>query len=355
MTDQPSFFRKRPEQPPAELATPAPSQALHLATERPPERKDEPGPVRRLTFHGTGGSLFGIQIVNLFLILVTLGIYSFWGKVRVRDYLLSETELDGDRFAYHGTGRELLIGSLKAALVFGVPIALVGLARDLLEAGSWVTVLLSVLVYGIILVFIAVARVGSRRYRLSRTSWRGVRFSFRGRVVEFLRLYVSGALLTVLTFGFYYPVFAVRQQAFMVSHSFFGNERFAFEGHGRALLGPFVVALLLTIPTLGLCWYWFAAAQHRYYWNHTSVGTARFRSSVTGWQRLRLSLGDLGLLLVTAALGWSWIVVRDVRFFLRYLSLEGPLDLGGIRQEIQPASATGEGLAGFLDTEFDLG
>jgi uncharacterized membrane protein YjgN (DUF898 family) len=29
--------------------------------------------------------------------------------------------------------------------------------------------------------FTPVAMVGSRRYRLTRTSWRGIRFSFRGR------------------------------------------------------------------------------------------------------------------------------------------------------------------------------
>ncbi|MGH7830199.1 MAG: DUF898 family protein, partial [Candidatus Binatia bacterium] len=54
-------------------------------TEREPE-------VRRLSFHGTGGSLFGIRIVNMFLILVTFGLYSFWAKVRVRRYLMSQTE-----------------------------------------------------------------------------------------------------------------------------------------------------------------------------------------------------------------------------------------------------------------------
>jgi uncharacterized membrane protein YjgN (DUF898 family) len=34
--------------------------------------------VREFRFHKSGGSLFGIHVVNLFLALVTLGIYSFW-------------------------------------------------------------------------------------------------------------------------------------------------------------------------------------------------------------------------------------------------------------------------------------
>ena len=73
--------------------------------------------VHRLSFHGSGGSLFGIQIVNLFLTLVTLGIYSFWGRVKVRKYMMSQSDFEGDRFAYHGTGKELLIGWLKAIVI----------------------------------------------------------------------------------------------------------------------------------------------------------------------------------------------------------------------------------------------
>jgi uncharacterized membrane protein YjgN (DUF898 family) len=43
-----------------------------------------PAPSRhRLSFHGTGGALFGIHIVTLLLSLVTLGIYSFWGRTKV--------------------------------------------------------------------------------------------------------------------------------------------------------------------------------------------------------------------------------------------------------------------------------
>ena len=40
----------------------------------------------RLLFHGTGGSLFGIHVVNVLLTLVTFGVYYFWAKTRVRVY-----------------------------------------------------------------------------------------------------------------------------------------------------------------------------------------------------------------------------------------------------------------------------
>ncbi|MGH7770670.1 MAG: YjgN family protein [Candidatus Binatia bacterium] len=311
----------------------------------------------RLFFHGDGGSLFGIHIVNIFLTLVTLGIYSFWGRVKVRRYLLSQTELEGDRFAYHGTGMELLMGWLKAMLVFGIPLLILNYAPILLGAGMVWNIIIGVLIYIILLVFIPFAMVSARRYRLSRSSWRGIRFSFRGRMVEFIKLFVVGSILTTITLGLYYPIFETRRYGFMVSHSYLGNEKFHFDGRGQDLLGSFLLALLLFLPTLGLYWFWFLAKKDRYLWAHTSFGTASFRSTVTGGNMLLLKLVNLLLLVFTLGLAWPWALVRKTRFVFAYLSLEGALDLEGIQQEAQAASATGEGLASFLDLDagFDLG
>ena len=73
------------------------------------------------SFKGNGGTLFGIQIVNLLLIIITLGIYYFWAKARVRSYTWSQADFDTNRFAYSGTGKEVLIGWLKVLVVFGIP------------------------------------------------------------------------------------------------------------------------------------------------------------------------------------------------------------------------------------------
>src|SRR3974377_559745 len=95
---------------PPESPQPTPSPPSQLETSDVAVGR---GQLRQLFFHGSGGSLFGIHLVNTFLTIITLGIYYFWAKVRVRRYLLSESEFEGDRFAYHGTGQELFIGFLK--------------------------------------------------------------------------------------------------------------------------------------------------------------------------------------------------------------------------------------------------
>jgi uncharacterized membrane protein YjgN (DUF898 family) len=334
--------------------SPAAAQAPAQAGVPPSQAGPATARAHRLSFHGTGGSLFGIYIVNLLLTLITLGIYSFWGRVKVRKYLLSETEFESDRFAYHGTAKELLIGTLKAALVFGVPIGLLSVVRDVLQVGPVIKVMAAVLIYALVIVFIPFAMVSARRYRLSRISWREIRFSLRGPAWDFIKLFISGTILGAITLTLYYPFLQTKMYAFMTSYSYFGNRKLEFDGRGKDLFRSYVLALLLTLPTLGLYWVWFVAKKRRYFAEHTSFATARFRSTVTGGRLLRLYLGNL-LLLLPLGLGLPWVLVRTIRFNLTHLTLEGALDLEGIVQEPQIAPALGEGFASFLDIGFDLG
>jgi uncharacterized membrane protein YjgN (DUF898 family) len=356
--------------------------------------------VRRLYFFGSGATLFGIHVVNVLLMLLTLGVYYFWAKVRIRRYLFGQTEFQGDRFAFHGTGPELLRGWLRAALVFGVPLLVLGTLPPFLDAGPGVQSLAALALYLILQVFIPVAMVGARRYRLSRTSWRGIRFSFRATALEFVRISVVGWLLSLATVGLYYPFFQAQKHRFMVANSHFGSRRFGFDGRGQDLLviyllgmlaaaggviaaslvagalaaalaaaagaagwdarvGPLpvyvVLPLALFLVTLSCVWAWFSARRQRYLWNHTRFGDARFHSTVTGRALLRLGLVNAVLLVLTLGLAWPWVTVRSARFAFRYLTLSGPLDLDAIQQEAQAAGAMGEELSGFLDVGFDLG
>jgi uncharacterized membrane protein YjgN (DUF898 family) len=340
---------------------PAPRPTVPTTTIRPasapPTTPRPPAPAssgsRRVIFRGSGGSLFGIHVVNVLLILATFGIYYFWAKVRVRNYLWSQSEFESDRFAYHGTGRELLIGFVKAALFFFLPATLLNMLPELLGASPVVIIVTRMLVSIFAAIFIPIAIVGARRYRLSRTSWRGIRFSLRASTGEFARLWIRGWLLIPLTLGLYYPSFIVNQHRFLTSHSWFGSERFSFEGRGRDLLPAWFGAVVLFVPTLGLSWFWFAAKRQRYYAEHTRVAGARFRSTVTGAKLAWLTISTWVGLICTIGLAWPWLTVRRTRRTFEWLSLDGPLALDNITQQAQKVNATGEGLAGFFDA--DLG
>ena len=336
-------------------------------------------PIKRGSFHGAGGTLLGMQIVNVCLTILTLGVYHFWGKAKVRRYLFSHTAFAGDRFAYHGTGKELYQGFLKAMLVFGIPYFSLGAAHTFLTVPPSVDPFLQATAGLVLFLYVPVAIVNARRYRCTRTSWRGIRFSFRGRTVDFLKLYFKGWLFTVLSLGTYYPYFHTQRQAFLHSHTYFGNERFHFPGHGSGLMVPFAVTLFTTYAVLCLCgfalalqltnggltllliplvlgpvWVWWLGQKQKYCWDHTTFGDAQFSCSITWQQLFTLYLGNIALVVVTLGWAWPWVTVRNARVFLGTLSLQGTTDLDHVLQASRERSVTGEGLSNLLDTGFDM-
>ena len=338
---------------------------------------------RRLEFHGSAQTLFGIWIVNVFLTILTLGVYYFWAKVRIREYILSQTSFEGDRFAYHGSGTELLIGWLKAMLFIGIPYLALTYGVAWLGADGitlWASGLISWL---ILLLFPPLAGMWALRYRLSRTSWRGVRFAFRGPALPYLKLVGKGMILTLVTLGLYYPFYTSQKRAFTVSNTCFGTERFSFDGRGRELfqicfkailLGIFLIGLglfaslswivnrhlwfvfpITLVVLLALPWSYLQAEKQRFFWNHTTFRAGRCQSTVEFDSLLWLKLGNLILLVCSLGLAWPWARVRNLHYTFQQHALHGPFTVEGIVHSPVNASATGDEIAGWFDVGFDLG
>jgi uncharacterized membrane protein YjgN (DUF898 family) len=312
----------------------------------------------RFRYHGSGGDLFGLVLVNALLSIITFGIYSFWAKTKVREFHYSHTEFDGDRFAYHGRGGELLKGALvafgilvAAAIVYGVAFAVLGgdSASPLAEG------LLTAVFYLALIPLIAFAINGARRYRLTRSSWRGIRFSYHGDPNEFIAMMFKGILLSILSLGVYIPFFQSDRRAFLVNNTRFGSEPFIYDGEGRGLFFEFIKAVLLTIPTLGFCWIWYAAFKHRYFWEHTRMRGARFEAPVRGGELFELQIVNMLLAWFTLGIGVPWVITRTHSFFCERLAIVGIVDWARIRQEAQAATATSEGLAEGFDVDVGIG
>ncbi|TKB67570.1 MAG: DUF898 domain-containing protein [Nitrospira sp.] len=362
------------------------------------EDTQRPGSKRqRAVFYGTGGTLFGIHLVNTLLTLATLGFYYYWAKVRVRTFLFSQTEFAGDRFSYHGSARELLNGALKAGLIFGVPYFVLENAGPFLGASMAIQIGLQTAAWLLLFLFIPFAISGARRYRLSRTAWRGIRFSFQGNTLHFIKLWLLGYFLTGVTLGLYYPYFSTKKHAFLTAHSYFGSEPFKFSGNGAALFRPFltmylsavtvafivglglysfiefpmpnftepetmgplvigaVAGLLIGALVLRLLWLPYSVKEQRFFWEQTSIGASRFQLPITLWPYLKLKLGNLLFMICTLGLAWPWITIRNIQFMTDHLTLVGADNFNEIVQAYDGAPPIGEGLDGFLDTGFDLG
>jgi uncharacterized membrane protein YjgN (DUF898 family) len=177
------------------------------------------------------------------LLMLTLGIYRFWLTTDIRRFLWSNTELAGESFEYTGTARELLLGFLIAIAIL-VPLYAVFflIALGLGELSS----LLAVLVLTV-LGHYAVYR--ARRYRLTRTVYRGVRFHQSGSAWRYAICALFWWTLILSTLGLVYPFAQSRLERFKMRNTFFGNLQGRFEGSGfRLLLRGAVLWLLAVVP-----------------------------------------------------------------------------------------------------------
>ncbi|MBL1406477.1 MAG: DUF898 domain-containing protein [Rhizobiales bacterium] len=68
-------------------------------------------------FRGNAKDYFGIWIVNLFLSIITLGIYTAWAKVRRQRYFYGNTFLDNHNFEYHAKPKQILIGRIIVVVI----------------------------------------------------------------------------------------------------------------------------------------------------------------------------------------------------------------------------------------------
>ncbi|MGI9535203.1 MAG: YjgN family protein [Thermodesulfobacteriota bacterium] len=348
---------------------------------------------RTFNFHGNGFDLFSIFIVNVLLIIVTLGVYYFWGKVKIKRYLYSQLEFDGDRFSFHGTGKELFLGGIIGLIFLGLTIGL----QHLIDTSKNNYILAASII--LLLAFfslIPVIFVLSRRYYLSRSSWRGIRFSFRGKISSFYRIIIRGFLLTIVTFGLYAPFLRNRIKDYFIGNSYFGNQKFSYSGNGNEVFKHYAKAFFLYIPVtaltiflvisvlgilLGLiinkdiksisliiasvCTYlsfyivffWFEFWFTKYVWNHTTFMNTKFTLNITFIPYIKLKTGNLLIYILTLGLGWPWVAVRNNKFLTERLVLEGDLDFDTVKQQFIKSSATGESVADIFDigAGLDLG
>ena len=114
----------------------------------------------RLKFEGKGSELFGIFIDNFFLNLLTLGIYYPWAKAKKLRYYYSSTSIYFSNFQFTGTGKEMVIGLLKALAIlfflnFVYEIFMAGKAMD------WIILIGGLLYFLFFWLLIIIASVGA--------------------------------------------------------------------------------------------------------------------------------------------------------------------------------------------------
>ncbi|MCG6144213.1 YjgN family protein [Leptospira bandrabouensis] len=302
----------------------------------------------RLQYHATGGQLFILLLKNMFLTVVTLGIYSFWARTNVQKYMAENLEWAGERFSFHGTGKERLIGFLKALGIFVVLYIGIFIIKTILSyipIPYFAAIVGFVLTMGVFLALVPIIVVGGRKYLTSRTGYRNLRFGFDGKILEVAKIYGKGILLTIITLGIYYPWFFAEKEAYIQSKTRYGNTNFGFQAEGKEIFFLYLKGFLLSIVTLGIYYSWFLADIQNYIWNRTSFQGKKFRSDITGGKIFVNFLIAYLIIFFTLGIGFAWAIVRLTKLFIESVSLEAEVDFSIIEPKADTtANATAEGL-----------
>ena len=280
------------------------------------------------------GKLFKIHLTNVLFTMLTLGIYRFWAKTRMRRYLWSHVEIEGDRLEYTGTAKELLFGFLIIVGVLIIPMVIVPEVISLAATASPGTQLAVGGLQGLIIFFlIPIAIFRARRYRLTRTRWRGIRGGQTGSSLAYGGTSFLWSILNVVTLGLAIPYTRTYLARYRTKHTWFGNRSMVLDATGRSLYPALFVSFLLYFAVLAV---FLALAAAIFF----PVVQPLFEGGMPNPEKIKISLGTASALqlivvfVLTAVLftfPTLWYAAAEVRYFascLNFMNLGFELDTG---------------------------
>ena len=196
--------------------------------------------------------LIMVQLSNILFSLVTLGVYRFWGRTRLRRRIWQSVSITDSTLIYHATGLELFLSNLVSMIV----LAPVGLTFYLvwtwrapwgLEAAA-----LLCLGGGVVLFFWLMGTYLRTRFWAVKTTWRGIRGILGGAAWQFALVGLLHGLLTLVTLGFWLPNLHMAIRGMIAQRASVGNLSLAWERTSQNLFSTWIFAWGLGIFALAL-------------------------------------------------------------------------------------------------------
>ena len=185
-----------------------------------------------MSFSGRGGEFFGMLVKGSLFMIPTFGFYRFWLITKLRRHLWANTQVAGETFEYTGTAKELLIGFLIALAVL-TPLYLGYFMIGILLEEKAALASLPLIIFMYVLAHFGVYR--ARKYRATRTTFRGIRFSMKGSGWAYAFRAVLWDLATLLTLGLALPWAMASLERYRMRHTYYGNVQGDFAGTGWSL------------------------------------------------------------------------------------------------------------------------
>jgi uncharacterized membrane protein YjgN (DUF898 family) len=286
----------------------------------PPPDAAPAAPPNGARFLGSERAFWRLLARGAVLLLVTLGIYRFWLATDVRRFLWSNTEIAGDGLEYIGTARELLIGFL-IAIVLLVPVN-VGFFLAAFSGGT-LGQMAGTLAFAVLALFGQFAVYRARRYRLTRTIYRGIRFHQTGSAWRYAVCALFWWAMIAVTLGLAYPFAQASLERLKLRNTWYGDLQGRFAGSGMRLffrgvlfwlvvIGPFVFGLMMAIG--GVDW--------------SAIGEAvRGGGDTMG----RIEAANVGPALVIAFLSLGWSVAAAALLYPAFQAMVLRWWISGLR------------------------
>ncbi len=293
------------------------------ATSSPPDVSLRPPSPVRLRFVGNRGDYWRLMIRGGVLQAITLGIYRFWLFTDMRRFLWASTEVEGEALEYTGTAVELLIGFLMAIGILVPVYALLFVAS--LEFGI-LSRLSGVVAVVVLAGFGQYAAFRARRYRLTRTVFRGLKFHQAGSAVRYAVRAMLWWIPIGITLGLASPWATANLERYKMRNTFYGSLGGSFAGSGGRL---FVRGLLIWILIVGPLAAGLAAAVATIDWpavgRALALGTAELViNALRANDRIAL-----GFSLLIAGVSWSFLFA--IVLYPAYQAIVMRWWLGGLR------------------------
>lgn len=352
----------------------------------------------KLPFEFTGKTteFFGIWIVNILLIIITLGFYMPWAKVRTRRYFYGNTVLDNSAFDYTADPLAILQGYLIALLLFIV----YSVSMNLYPPSQFIFLLL-------LLIGMPWLVVRSMMFRARNSVFRNIRFTFNKSYGQAFGVFTGLPLLLPFTLGLILPYLVFRQKQFLVSNSGFGTSPFSFHAGSKDFYKVYAIILVfMMIPLIGIIAAIAIPAYHEYIataasnrlanqpaetpgvmfiiltqavimavsllvslafyaylearinnlvWNNIELAENRFSSSLRARDLLWIFFSNLIAIIFSFGLLIPWAKIRLARYRLGKLSMLAVTSLAGfVKQEQEKAGATGNEIGELFDIDIGL-
>lgn len=354
-------------------------------------------------FYGDWREFAPIAFTNLLLTIVTLGVYSFWAKARVRRYLWSRTRFVDERLEWTGTGLELFVGYILAFVLMIVPVGAINLLLQgvLLRGHQGAAISIGLILYIALLYLVGVARFRALRYRLSRTFWHGIRGGSDDQGFRYGLSYLWRSLAGMLAAGLLIPWSMTTLWNRRWGAMSFGDRRFAATARSGKLMPRFLLfylapilllivllvagviagafgaaftrggggdprespGFMLTIILAAIAFYIvffgvfglialvFYAAFFREAVGALTLGETRFAFTARTKDWVKLFLGNIGIVLATLGIGLIFLPYRNWKFFVDHAAAHDTAGLVAMTRSGTRDPGQGEGL---LDA-FDVG